>query len=70
MNLGVLNDALLLKHVNKFLNKMDIPWASLIWNSYCHNGVPQNTTPCGSYWWKDICDLVDKFTTISWAQVN
>ena len=32
LDLGFQNVALLLKHVNKFLNKEDIPWVQLSWN--------------------------------------
>jgi hypothetical protein len=30
---GVGNDALLLKNLNKFFNKADIPWLQLVWES-------------------------------------
>ena len=30
LDLSVQNDALLLKHLFKFFNKMDIPWVNLI----------------------------------------
>lgn len=61
MNLGIQNVALLLKHVNKFLNRADVPWVNLIWNTYYHDRGPHATTICGSPWWKDILKLVDKF---------
>jgi hypothetical protein len=28
------NKALLLKHLDKFYNRKDIPWVNLIWNTY------------------------------------
>lgn len=34
INLKTQNEALLLKHLSKFFNKKDIPWVSLIWESY------------------------------------
>ena len=41
--LGVLcletqNDALLMKFLHKFYNRMEIPWVSLIWNNHYRNG--------------------------------
>ena len=70
LNLGVQNVALLLKHVSNFLNKKDIPWVSLIWNSYYHERVPQGTSACGSFWWKDICKVMISFREFSWVEVN
>ena len=70
LNLGIQNDALLMKHLHKFLNRADIPWVNLIWNSYYHELVPQGNAPCGSFWWKDILKLLDQFREFSWVQVN
>ena len=70
LDLGFQNVALLLKHVNKFLNKAEIPWVHLIWNSYYHELVPQGTIPCGSFWWKDILKLMDQFREVTWVKVN
>lgn len=61
LNLGVQNVALLLKHANNFLNRKDLPWVSLIWDSYYHGRVPQGTSDCGSFWWRDICKGNAKF---------
>lgn len=57
--LGVINlklkiDALLLKHIDKFYAKQDIPWVNLIWDSYYHTKVPHAAEEIGSFWWKDI----------------
>ena len=46
LNLGSQNVALLIKHANNFLNKKDLPWVSLIWDTYYHNRVPQGTSDC------------------------
>lgn len=34
INLEIQNTSLLLKHLNKFFNKKDLPWVHLIWNKY------------------------------------
>lgn len=38
-NLYLQNDALLLKHLDKFYNKVYIPWVHLVWNSYYQQKV-------------------------------
>ncbi|XP_073367917.1 uncharacterized protein [Aegilops tauschii subsp. strangulata] len=70
LNLGVQNVALLLKHANNFLNKKDLPWVSLIWDTYYHGRVPQGTSDCGSFWWKDICKVMQNFRECAWVQIN
>ena len=62
--------ALLLKHLHKFLNRLDLPWVSLICDTYYHSSVPQGTDSCGSFWWKDICKLLDQFRSTIWVQIN
>ena len=59
-----------MKHAHKFLNRKDLPWVNLIWNTYYHERVPQGTEPCGSYWWKNVLKLMDNFREVTWVQVN
>jgi hypothetical protein len=54
INLELQNEALLLKYMDKFMNKMDIPWVDLVWHSYYQGKVPHATPKVGSFWWKDI----------------
>ena len=70
LNLGLQNDALLLKYLNKFYNKADVPWVSLVWDSYYYQRVPHDTTLCGSFWWRDICKLVDKYQAVTSVTVG
>ena len=49
LNPGLQNDALLLKYLNKFYNKADVPWVRLVWDSYYYQRVPHDTTLCGSF---------------------
>jgi hypothetical protein len=37
VNLRLQNDALLMKHLNKFYNKANIPCVRLVWNKYYTN---------------------------------
>lgn len=38
LKIQVRNDALLMWHLDKLFNKTYIPWATLIWGDYYHNG--------------------------------
>lgn len=64
-NLYLHNDALLFKHLNKFYNKVDIPWVHVIYHSYYQLRVPHLTSARGSFWWKDICKLSVQFRGIA-----
>jgi hypothetical protein len=59
------NEALLMKHLDKFYNHADVPWVSLIWQAYYEDSVPQSEKLCGSFWWRDVCKLMDKYRAIS-----
>jgi hypothetical protein len=54
--------------LDKFYNRADVPWVQLIWRSYYTNSVPHSNRPCGSFWWRDIMQLSDKYTEISSIQ--
>jgi len=43
MDLSIQNDALLIKHLFKFFNKMDVLWVSLIWDTYYASAPPPNS---------------------------
>jgi hypothetical protein len=40
LNLRLQNDALLMKHLNKFYNRAYIPWVNLVWSKYYTTKVP------------------------------
>ena len=69
LNLRIHNEAMLLKIVSKFYNKSYIPWVNLLWDTYYHDRVPHATILCGSFWWRDLCKLMDKFRMVSKVQV-
>jgi hypothetical protein len=54
INLSVQNDALVLKHLDKFYRKENVQWVKLIWDKYYENSVPHLAREKGSFWWKDI----------------
>jgi hypothetical protein len=43
LNLRLHNDALLLKQLNKFYAKSDVPWVHLIWSKYYQSKVPHGS---------------------------
>ena len=49
LNLRLQNDALLLKHLDKFYNRRDIPWVQLIWWKYYQEKVPHAARKIGSF---------------------
>lgn len=38
IDLTTQNEALLIKNLHKFFNRLDIPWVQLIWEKYYSNG--------------------------------
>jgi hypothetical protein len=66
-----LQSDLLLKHLDKFYKKADIPWVNLTWNTYYANGeVPHATKDKSSFWWRDILKLVYIFRGIASCKVG
>jgi hypothetical protein len=55
------NDALLMKYLEKFYNKENLPWVQLILSTYYQNSVPHADKLCGSFWWRDIFKLAEDF---------
>jgi hypothetical protein len=71
INLRSQNNALLIKHLDKFYNRKDKPWVRLIWNAHCPNGeVPHASKNKGSFWWRDVMKLVDLFRGIASCRIG
>ena len=51
INIKLQNEALLMKFLHKFYNKMDIPWVQLLWDAYYTGKIPHVVPPVGSFWW-------------------
>jgi hypothetical protein len=47
INLQVQNKALLLKHLDKFYRRCDIPWVQIIWAKYYEDKIPHAQPSCG-----------------------
>jgi hypothetical protein len=59
------NAALLIKFLDKFYNKQDLPWVNLIWEKHYSGKVPHAENLCGSFWWKDVLRQVDNFRGVA-----
>jgi hypothetical protein len=47
------NEALLLKQLHKFFNRVDLPWVKLVWNYY------------RSFWWRDVVKLSELYRYVT-----
>jgi len=61
LNLKTQNEAMLLKNLHKFFNKVDTPWVQLIWDKHNGNGRLPSQIKKGSFWWRDNLKLLDAF---------
>lgn len=64
------NNALLMKNIDKFYNKKDIPWVSLIWEKHYQYGKLPNHIRRGSFWWRDILKILDEHKKVSKVKIN
>ena len=70
INLEKQNYALLLKNLDKFFNKKDIPWVSLVWEKHYSNGKLPNHIKKGSFWWRDVLKLLEPFKAFSVVHIQ
>lgn len=70
INLELQNQALLLKNLDKFFNKKDIPWVNLVWEKHYRNGKLPGTVKKGSFWWRDVLKLLPTFKRMAAVQVK
>jgi hypothetical protein len=59
------NAALLIKFLDKFYNKAELPWVQLIWSEYYLNSIPHAENLKGSFWWRDVLKQVDNFRGVA-----
>lgn len=71
LNIKTQNEALLIKHLHKFFNRVIIPWVSFVWKKYYSSGkLLPGSAKKGSFWWKDIIKLLDKFKGMARVQIR
>ena len=49
---------------------MDIPWVHLVWEELYINGKLPGHVEKGSFWWKDVLKLLDKFKGLAVVNIN
>jgi hypothetical protein len=70
INLELQNQALLMKNLDKFFNKKDIPWIHLVWEKHYRNGRLPSTVKKGSFCWRDTLKLLQPFKDMALVQVK
>jgi hypothetical protein len=68
IDLETQNQALLMKNLDKFFNKKDIPWVNLIWEKHYRNNKLPGTTKKGSFWWRDVLKNLPQFKNMTKIQ--
>lgn len=63
LNLRTQNEALLLKYLNNFFNRADIPWVHPVWEKHYGNayGKLTNHIKRGSFCWRAILKILDTY---------
>jgi len=70
LNLYTQNESLLLKHLHKFFNNLDVPWVQLIWSYHYQNGsLPLNSSRV-SFWWNDVLKSLTSFKGMASAIIK
>jgi hypothetical protein len=72
LNLRTQNGCLLLKHLGKFFNRVNVPWVQLVWNRYYSDGkLPRLTSNFrGSFRWRDLLKLLDPFKGMAMVTIH
>ena len=70
LDLKTQNEALLIKNLHKFFNKLDLPWVKLMLEKYYNNGKLPGQVKKGSFWWKNVLKLLDKFKDMATVSVQ
>jgi hypothetical protein len=70
IKLHLQNDALLLKNLDNFISRANLPWVNLIWSQYYSNGRVPGTIKRGSFWWISILRLLTNFKGIAKAHFD
>ena len=47
-----------------------MPWVSLVWECYYSTGNLPGTSKKGSFWWRDVLRLLDKFKGLARVKIN
>lgn len=69
LDVSLHNKALMMKNIQKFLNKEPLPWVSLIWEKYYTNHPPGVKIE-GSSWWKNHLKLLPLYKQNATCQLG
>jgi hypothetical protein len=67
IKLQLQNEALLMKIMDKFFKKANLPWVNLVWSEYYANGKVPGNPRKGSFWWKHILKLLETYKGVAKA---
>lgn len=70
INLELQNQALLMKNLDKFYNKRDIPWVNLVWEKHYNNGRLPGVVKKGSFWWRDTLKTLPTFKKLASVEIR
>lgn len=70
INIEIQNQALLMKNLDMFSNRRDIPWVNLIWEKHYKNGKLPSHVKKGSFWWRDVLKLLSDFKGLAVIQIR
>jgi hypothetical protein len=70
LNLKIQNEALLLKNLHIFFNKVDTHWVHLVWEKYYGNAKLPSHMKKGSSWWRDKLKLLDSYKGLAICQIH
>lgn len=61
-----------MKHLDKFYSNADLPWVKLTWSKLYSNTQtpPHARSHVGSFWWKDVLKLFEKFKYFTICTAN
>lgn len=65
INIEEQNKALLMKNLDKFFNRKDVPWVQMIWEKHYNNGKLPGQTRKGSFWWRDNLKLLQQYKELA-----
>lgn len=69
LNIQIHNQTLLMKFLHKFLNREDIPWVQMVWETYYSNTLPGDRS-VGSFWWKALLKLFPKYKEVALCNIG
>ena len=64
------NEALLMKNLHKFFNRLDIAWVNLVWEKLYPNGKLPGNLMKGSFWWRGDLKILKEYKGLTSIQLH